>query len=58
MNNISNWKWLLDGNKKDILDRLKAYKPQDDKEYEWYQNPKMWKKYLNTIYDQVMKISG
>jgi hypothetical protein len=47
---IKNKSWLFDGDKNAITQSLKNLKPQDPWEKEWYKNPKMWHKYLNTIY--------
>ncbi len=53
---IKNKSWLFDGDKNAILRSLQNIKPQDPWEQEWYKNPKMWRKYLNTIYQIATKI--
>lgn len=47
---INQQHWLFDGDKNQIMQSIKNIKPQDPWEQEWYKNPKMWRKYLNTIY--------
>jgi hypothetical protein len=50
---IRNKSWLFDGDQNAIQQSLQRMKPQDAWEQEWYKNPKMWRKYLNTIYQIV-----
>jgi hypothetical protein len=47
--------WLFDGDQSKILQGLRNIKPQDPWEIEWYKDKKMWRKYLNTIYQVAMR---
>jgi len=47
---IKNKSWLFDGDMNQVKQSISNLKPQDPWEKEWYKNPKMWKKYLNTVY--------
>jgi hypothetical protein len=47
------WRWFYDNDKKEMLKSLTKLKPETNYEKEWYSNPKIWRKYLNTIYDKI-----
>lgn len=47
---IKNMKWLFNGDLKQIQASLRTIRPQEPWEQAWFKNPKMWRKYLNTIY--------
>jgi len=52
---IRNHKWLYDANWEEIQTSLQKIKPETPWEIAWYKDPKKWRKYLNTVYQELVR---
>lgn len=52
---LDNASWLFDNDWNDIQPYLRKIRPETAQERSWYANPKMWRKFLNTIYQEMIR---